>query len=725
MGCSVDWRRSFITTDANPYYDSFVKWQFWTLYDKGLIIKDKRYTVFSPLDGQPCADHDRASGEGVGPQEYTLIKMEVLEFNGILGELEGKGKVFFMAATLRPETMYGQTNCWVLPDGEYGAYQGLNNEIYIMAHRSALNLSYQERTPVRGKPECMLTISGHELIGTPVRSPHCPLDRIYALPMLNILMNKGTGIVTSVPSDAPDDYITLQDLKNKPKLREKFNVEDQWILPFDVIPIINIPEFGDKSAETVCKELKVQSQNDKDKLAEAKQRTYLKGFTDGVMLVGPYKGWKVSDAKPVIRNEMIADGTAMPYSEPERTVMSRSGDECVVALTDQWYLQYGEEEWLKATYACLADMETYTNETRHSFEHALSWMKQWACSRSFGLGTWLPWDPVYLIESLSDSTIYMAYYTVAHILQRGDMYGESRSPSSYAKQVIKPEDMTHEVWDYIFFGGDLPEVCTVPINLLQQMRREFEFWYPFDLRVSGKDLIQNHLTFCLYNHTAMWMSNKWPQAFRCNGHLLLNGEKMSKQTGNFITLNQAVGMYSADAMRMGLADAGDGVEDANFEQEQANAIILRLTKELIFIEEVVNASSSMRSGDPWTFMDQVFNNEINIAIKLTKQAYDKMLYSLALKTGCFDLQKARDTYRFACGTEGMNKDLLMRYIEVSTLLLTPICPHICDHIWVNILKKEECALTAGWPLADEPDFVIRQAADFLEVMKQDIRAQVL
>jgi leucyl-tRNA synthetase len=27
------------------------------------------------------------------------------------------GKVFLMAATLRPETMYGQTNCWVLPDG--------------------------------------------------------------------------------------------------------------------------------------------------------------------------------------------------------------------------------------------------------------------------------------------------------------------------------------------------------------------------------------------------------------------------------------------------------------------------------------------------------------------------------------------------------------------------------------------------------------------------------
>jgi len=56
---------------------------------------------------------------------------------------------------------------------------------------------------------------------------------------------------------------------------------------------------------------------------------------------------------------------------------------------------------------------------------------------------------------------------------------------------------------------------------------------------SGKDLIQNHLTFSLYNHTAMWpQQNMNPAAFRCNGHLLLNSEKMSKSTGNFKTLSE-------------------------------------------------------------------------------------------------------------------------------------------------------------------------------------------
>jgi leucyl-tRNA synthetase len=47
--------------------------------------------------------------------------------------------------------------------------------------------------------------------------------------------------------------------------------------------------------------------------------------------------------------------------------MSRSGDECVVALTDQWYLTYGEDEWRAATEAALARMETFSDETRHAF----------------------------------------------------------------------------------------------------------------------------------------------------------------------------------------------------------------------------------------------------------------------------------------------------------------------------------------------------------------------
>jgi leucyl-tRNA synthetase len=297
LGCGVDWRRSFVTTDLNPYYDSFVRWQMATLRAQAKIVKDKRHAIYSPLDGQPCADHDRATGEGVGPQEYVLIKLRALPEEGggegggggggggvLPGPLaavaaEAPGGVFLLAATLRPETMYGQTNAWVLPEGEYAAFEGLNGEAYVCTRRAALNLSYQELLPeaARGAPRQLgPPLKGQDLIGLRVEAPNAPRP-VRVLPLLTILTNKGTGVVTSVPSDSPDDYAALKDLQSKPKLREKFGVSESWgvdgIAP---VHIIDIPGFEGPAAPAVCAQLKIASQNDAVKLAEAKGMVYLK-----------------------------------------------------------------------------------------------------------------------------------------------------------------------------------------------------------------------------------------------------------------------------------------------------------------------------------------------------------------------------------------------------------------------------------------------------------------
>jgi leucyl-tRNA synthetase len=221
--------------------------------------------------------------------------------------LEGK-KVFLAAATLRPETMYGQTNSWVLPDGKYGAFEINEMEVFVVAHRAALNLAYQNHSRVPQKPNCLLELKGQDLIGLPLKSPLSLNEIIYALPMLSILMDKGTGVVTSVPSDAPDDYMALHDLKSKPAFREKFGVKDEWVLPFEVLPIIEVPPFGNKCAETVCLQMKIKSQNEKEKLAEAKKQTYLKGFTEGTMIVGEFSGKKVQEVKPLIRSKLLEAG---------------------------------------------------------------------------------------------------------------------------------------------------------------------------------------------------------------------------------------------------------------------------------------------------------------------------------------------------------------------------------------------------------------------------------
>lgn len=208
------------------------------------------------------------------------------------------------------------------------------------------------------------------------------------------------------------------------------------------------------------------------------------------------------------------------------------------------------------TVRLLNKLNTYQNETRHAFEGVLNWLNQWACARSYGLGSKLPWDPVWLIESLSDSTVYMSYYTVANLLHE-DMFGKNPGPLG-----ITPEQMTDEVWEYVLADGQLPADSPVDAEKAAQLKYHFNYFYPLDVRSSGKDLIPNHLTFWVYCHAALFPEKHWPKAVRANGHLMLNGKKMSKSTGNFLTMKEATKKYGSDAMRLTLADAGDDISDA-------------------------------------------------------------------------------------------------------------------------------------------------------------------
>lgn len=735
FGVAVDWRRSFITTQANPYYDLFIRWQFNTLKQRNRICFGMRPAVFSRRDAQPCADHDRASGEGAGPQEYTLVKMKVqkLPEAWLTDPLIAERSVFFVAATLRPETMPGQTNCFVLPTGEYGLYLAFEQEsrpkeadafgilrstlsrddalqrcreLFVCSRRSAENMGHQGLVPVElvdnklYEPICIKQLQGTELMGLPLSAPAAKYATVYALPMMGISMEKGTGIVTSVPSDAPDDYAALRDLQEKPALREKYGITDAMV-SLDVVEVVEIPGYGRRAAVDLCNARKVKSQNDKHILEQIKEELYKKGYYEGVLVAGPYKGSKVCDVKDVIRSDMIASGDGLPYYEPEKKVVSRSGDSCVVALCNQWYLDYGDPSWKDAVQSFVSDpakFTAYSARCHNQFSHVVQWLREWACSRHYGLGTYLPWEidrgNKILIESLSDSTIYMAYYTVAHLFQ-GNING-----SVPGTLQLTPEQLTDEVLDFIFMQTDqFPVNSTIPKEKLNAMRNEFSYWYPMDLRVSGKDLIFNHLTMTLFNHAAIWphsQDTKWPRSFFCNGHILVDAEKMSKSAGNFLTLQDAIDAYTADGTRVALADAGDSLDDANFQKENANAALMRLYLLDQFVEEVLEKpeSCSFRKGSK-LWIDKVFENEIVWLAQQTQQAYDRIQYREALKSGFFDFTSLRDQYRHFCGSDGMHEECIIRWVEIQAVLLAPIAPHICEYIWTVRLRKPSLLVTTG------------------------------
>lgn len=498
FGCAIDWRRSFVTTDANPYYDSFVRWQMRRLKELGKIQFGKRYTVYSPKDGQPCLDHDRQSGEGVLVQEYTALKCQVKKWSekaekDLADVLPKDAKVFMVPATLRPETMYGQNLLFVSPRITYGVYKISETEFYFVTPRAARNMAFQGIFPKWGEFVKVAELKGGDVIGSIVNAPISRQGEVYVVPMDTIKESKGTGVVTSVPSDSPDDYAMTVELAKKPDF---YGIKREWV-PAEPLPIIETPTYGDLTAPALVKKMKINSPKDAKALGEAKELAYKEGFYNGKMIYGEFKGKSVQEAKPLVRQALLDSGDAIVYCEPDGLVISRSGDECVAAHLDQWFLAYGEADpaWRQDVLDHVEDKDgqhfnSFTSETKHAIEQTLGWMNQWAVTRNYGLGTHLPWDQSQLVESLSDSTIYMSYYTIAHYLH-SDLYGKTLGVGK-----IQPSQMSDDVWDYVFALRDEVE-SDIPKETLTAMRREFTYWYPLDVRCSGKDLINNHLIFFL------------------------------------------------------------------------------------------------------------------------------------------------------------------------------------------------------------------------------------
>ena len=126
---------------------------------------------------------------------------------------------------------------------------------------------------------------------------------------------------------------------------------------------------------------------------------------------------------------------------------------------------------------------------------------------------------------------------------------------------------------------------------------------------------------------------------------------MSKSLGNFLSLVEAVELFSADATRLALASAGDSLEDANFERAQATACVKALTDELEWITAHLAPSAGLRTGE-MAFADRVVLNDISKAMVDVQEAYETMRYSVAVRDAFYGMRSLRDLYARLCAATG-------------------------------------------------------------------------
>lgn len=691
IGAAIDWSRSFITTSLDPAYDHFIQWQMRKLKAGGYIVKGEHPVVWCPRCKSPVGDHGRLEGEGVTPEEMYLIKFKIGVDNG---------DAILPCGTYRPETTFGVTNLWLNPESTY-VIAKVNDEVWIVSEETISKLENQKFiVAVQEK------ISGKTLIGKKVLNQVTGAE-IPILPATFVDPSLGTGVVMSVPAHAPYDYAALRDIENDPK---KFGLDESVINDIKLVSLITIEGYGKFPAKEIIESMNIKDQND-PKLEAATKEIYKKEFHTGLLNdnTGKYKGKKVMEAKAELVSDFVHQDKAAIFFELPEPVVCRDLTRCVVKIvSDQWFLNYSNPIWKAQAHKALDQMNLYPEKSRKQFDYVLDWLKDWACTREYGLGTELPWDKRWIVESLSDSTIYMAFYTISKYVENQLKYG------------IKPEQLTDEFFDYIFLNiGDAAGVSKhtgIDAGMLNTMKQEFKYWYPFDLRNSGKDLVQNHLSFSIFNHTAIFPEKYWPKGMSVNGFLQLDGQKMSTSKGNIYTLRQICDTYGADATRMTLMYGGEGLEDPNWDSEFARNAGPRLTQWCDFVAENYG-----KGREDEKYIDKWLRSMTTKTIKLTKEAMDNMDFRTAIQRGYFDMQRYLKWYIRRSPVP--NKQLISWFIEVETKILAPFCPHTCEEIWEQI-GGQGLVAKAAYPTWDESvpvDDSIEKSEDFIRNVIEDIQ----
>lgn len=699
MGFSLDWRRNFKTDDE--VFKKFVEWQFLKLKEKGYITKGSHPVRYCPKCDNPVEDHDLLHGEEATLIEYVLLKFKI-NFDG--------EECTIPMATLRPETIFGVTNAWVNPEKTYvlakvfNEVQKLDSEdieleydgMWIFSKECGEKLSHQDK-----HIEIVREFKGDELIGKNVINPLTKKE-VPIFPAEFVETEIGTGCVMSVPAHAPYDYTALRDLGKVDEV--------------GLISLIEIEGYGEHPAKEIVEKMGIKNQNDEELLEKATNKIYKDEFHKGKLNknCGEYEGVPVKEIKEKLTKDLVKKGLAeIMYEFSEPKVVCRCGTKCIIkTVKGQWFITYSDEEWKELAHKCVDRMNFIPESVRTDFHNKIDWMKNKACARKKGLGTKLPFDKNWIIESLSDSTIYMAYYTIARFINENN---------------LKPEQLTEELFDYIYLErGNISEISEktgIPESLIDEMRKEFLYYYPLDWRCSAKDLIPNHLTFMIFNHVAIFKEELWPRGIVINGYVTIEGKKLSKSKGPVLPVMEVAEKFGPDVGRFYITTCAELPQDADIkfkEMEKVRENLIRfyeLAMETLDVNEKISDEEykELKLIDKW-LLHKAYNS-----VKVADESYDEF-HLRRIGILFYELMNDLRWYRRRGGD---NKKVLREVVEVWTKILAPITPHICEEIWEK-LGKDTFVSTELFPEVKEEyiDETLELGEEFVKSVIEDIRSIV-
>ena len=680
---------TYVTT-IDDDYRRFVEWQFRALHRAGALVQGTHYAPVCPVCGPVAVDAAETDLDRGGDAE-------VVRFVTVPFPLED-GRIL-LAATLRPETVFGVTNVWVPVGGTLVVWH-LGAREFLVGRPGAERLVEQHGGSIGRE------LPAGELVGRSVTAPlggrRVP---IVASPVVDPEI--GTGVVMSVPAHAPADAAALAELPAGD--RAAIGAPVPLLEEVDPGPLSaserELVRGEGTPAERALRATGATSLRDRAEIDAATERLYRLELVRGRMAIPEYAGVLVRDARERVTAALAAGGLSPPLQEFSKPVVCRNGHTVVIRrVPDQWFLHYGDPSWKAATLAVAGRLVTWPEDYAAELPAVIDWFEDRPCARrGRWLGTPLPIDPSWTIEPIADSTFYMAYYVVRRFVSTGR---------------VRPAELTDAFFEYVFRGVG-PGEPTVDRAVQEEARAEFLYWYPLDFNITGKEHKRVHLPAFLFTHAKLLGPELQPRGiFVTNWITGAAGQKLSKKEiskkGRGIpTIEVALREWGADALRLFYVVAASPAQDVEWDSEKVAVAAGRLEE----VERLARGGAGDGGAEPeleaWLFA------EMHRLVRRVRDAYDATDLRAAAEATYVAIPSLLRRYYARGGVAGSATD---RVVAAWVRLLAPVTPHLAEELGAS----RGDPLIASLPFPSPDDFPASDDAvrreEYLATVEEDLRA---
>ncbi len=353
------------------------------------------------------------------------------------------------------------------------------------------------------------------------------------------------------------------------------------------------------------------------------------------------------------------------------------------------------------------------NKYRQTFENVFNWLDKRPCVRRRGIGTEFPLEKGkgWIIESLSDSVIYMAYYTIIKKIRQYE---------------ITDKQLIPEFFDYVFLKkgkmNELSEKTKIPGEVIKEIREEFLYWYPNDFRHTAIAHISNHLSFAIFHHAAVFPKKYWLQAFSLNDLLIREGSKMSKSKGNVIPIANIPDRYSVDLTRLHLAAVAAAESVVDWRDKEVDNSKKKLRKFYQYGESIAKVKKKEVN---LSFRSNLLLSSAKLHMHKAIKAMDEFNAREFVQTGFFNVMNDLNQYDKEMVDNSERNQVVRSIFEDLVVILTPVIPHLCEEIYEDLgLRKDKNDFCSNTQIpkiiVTEKDKIFALQAKFLSQLIADI-----